>query len=163
MGRTDSRSRLIGYRAGPLDNCGFPAPRRGEGPAGSAGRLERAGVAGRDPTDASGSLIDFGWVAIRTGEERREKLVRLSAAGAAKLKETCPAWELAEERMWSRLPGGDWSGLLAILPVAVARSGNLSTVRRREIVLADPTYSLVAPEGEAPARADNRQGARSQP
>jgi DNA-binding MarR family transcriptional regulator len=31
-------------------------------------------------------LIDAGWVAIRPGDDRREKLVRLTGAGAAKLR-----------------------------------------------------------------------------
>jgi DNA-binding MarR family transcriptional regulator len=55
-------------------------------------------------------LIDAGWVAIRPGEDRREKLVRLTDAGAAKLREARPAWERAQERMRSRLPGGDVVG-----------------------------------------------------
>ena len=41
-------------------------------------------------------LIDSGWVAFSTGEDRREKLVRLTEAGAAKLEEAGPAWERAE-------------------------------------------------------------------
>ena len=61
-------------------------------------------------------LIDSGWVAISTGQDRREKLVRLTAAGAAKLREARPAWERAQQRMRSRLPDGAWSGLLATLP-----------------------------------------------
>ena len=61
-------------------------------------------------------LIDSGWVAIGTGEDRREKLVRLTKAGAAKLQKARPAWECAQERMRSRLPDGAWSGLLATLP-----------------------------------------------
>src|SRR5882672_1614004 len=61
-------------------------------------------------------LIDSGWVAIGAGEDRREKLVRLTEAGAAKLREARPAWERAQERMRSRLPEGAWSGLLAALP-----------------------------------------------
>ena len=61
-------------------------------------------------------LIDAGWVAIRPGEDRREKLVRLTEAGAAKLRKARPAWERAQERMRSRLPDGAWSGLLAALP-----------------------------------------------
>ncbi len=61
-------------------------------------------------------LIDSGWVAIGTGEDRREKLLRLSEAGAAKLRKARPAWERAQERMRSRLPDGAWSGLLAALP-----------------------------------------------
>jgi DNA-binding MarR family transcriptional regulator len=65
-------------------------------------------------------LIDAGWVAIDAGEDRREKLVRLTNAGAAKLTTAGPAWERAQERMRTRLPRGDWSSLLALLP-GVAR------------------------------------------
>src|SRR5580765_5119214 len=61
-------------------------------------------------------MIDSGWIAIGTGEDRREKLVRLTAAGAAKLRKARPAWERAQERMRSRMPDGAWSGLLAALP-----------------------------------------------
>ena len=61
-------------------------------------------------------LIESGWVAIGTGEDRREKLVCLTEAGAAKLRQARPAWERAQERMRSRLPDGAWSGLLAALP-----------------------------------------------
>jgi DNA-binding MarR family transcriptional regulator len=61
-------------------------------------------------------LIDAGWVAIRPGEDRREKLVRLADAGAAKLREARPAWERAQERMRSLLPEGTWSGLMDLLP-----------------------------------------------
>ena len=48
-------------------------------------------------------LIDPGWVAIRPGEDRREKLVRLTDAGAAKLQEARPAWERAQGRLRSAL------------------------------------------------------------
>ena len=61
-------------------------------------------------------LIDAGWVAVDAGEDRREKLVRLTSAGTAKLAKALPAWERAQERMRSRLPKTDWSGLLALLP-----------------------------------------------
>src|SRR5262249_17522493 len=61
-------------------------------------------------------LIDAGWVAVRPGEDRREKLVRLTDAGAAKLREARPAWERAQQRMRSRLPEETWSSLLGVLP-----------------------------------------------
>jgi DNA-binding MarR family transcriptional regulator len=61
-------------------------------------------------------LIDAGWVAIAAGQDRREKLVSLTRAGSAKLTEARPAWERAQERMRSRLPKADWSGLLSVLP-----------------------------------------------
>ena len=61
-------------------------------------------------------LIDAGWVAIRPGEDRREKLVRLTDAGAAKLREARPGWERAQQRLRSLLPEGAWSSLLDLLP-----------------------------------------------
>jgi DNA-binding MarR family transcriptional regulator len=61
-------------------------------------------------------LIDAGWVTIDTGEDRREKFVQLTNAGAAKLKEAHPAWERAQERIRSRLTEVTWSNLLAVLP-----------------------------------------------
>ena len=61
-------------------------------------------------------LIDAGWVAIRPGEDRREKLIRLTDAGGAKLREARPAWERAQARLRSRLPEGTWSSLLELLP-----------------------------------------------
>jgi DNA-binding MarR family transcriptional regulator len=61
-------------------------------------------------------LIGAGWVAIRPGEDRREKLVRLTEAGAAKLREARPGWERAQKQMQSRLPKGTWASLMAILP-----------------------------------------------
>ncbi len=61
-------------------------------------------------------LIDAGWVAIRPGDDRREKLVSLTEAGAAKLREARPAWERAQQRLRSRLPEGTWSSLMDLLP-----------------------------------------------
>jgi DNA-binding MarR family transcriptional regulator len=61
-------------------------------------------------------LIDAGWVAIRPGEDRREKLVSLTDSGAAKLREARPAWERAQQRLRSRLPEGTWSSLMDLLP-----------------------------------------------
>jgi DNA-binding MarR family transcriptional regulator len=61
-------------------------------------------------------LIDAGWVAIDAGEDRREKYVRLTDAGAAKVTEARPAWERAQQRMRSRLPKAEWASLLTLLP-----------------------------------------------
>jgi DNA-binding MarR family transcriptional regulator len=68
-------------------------------------------------------LLDAGWVAVAAGEDRREKHVRLTDAGAAKLREAQPAWERAQERLRSRLPKADWSSLLAALPVLTRLAG----------------------------------------
>ena len=57
-----------------------------------------------------------GWIAVRRGDDRREKLVTITKAGTAKLAEARPAWERAQTRMQALLPQGAWQGLLATLP-----------------------------------------------
>src|SRR5262245_7406024 len=87
--------------------------------AGEVRQRDLGGLTSLDETTLTRNLrplIDAGWVAVSTGEDRREKLVRLTEAGAAKLWKARPAWERALERMRSRLPDGAWSGLLAALP-----------------------------------------------
>jgi DNA-binding MarR family transcriptional regulator len=66
-------------------------------------------------------LVDRGWVAVREGNDRRERLVSITAAGTAKLAKARPAWERAQERLQSSLPKGVWENLMRILP-EVARS-----------------------------------------
>src|SRR5262249_25709670 len=61
-------------------------------------------------------LMKRGWVAVRPGQDRREKRFKITAAGVAKLEETRPAWERAQTRMQALLPEGTWQGRLAIPP-----------------------------------------------
>jgi DNA-binding MarR family transcriptional regulator len=61
-------------------------------------------------------LVGSGWVSVRAGEDRRERLVAITEAGKAKLEEARPAWERAQERMRTVLPKGVWQNLLAVLP-----------------------------------------------
>ena len=87
--------------------------------AGEIRQRDLGGLTSLDETTLTRNLrplIDSGWVAIRPGEDRREKLVRLTDAGAAKLQDARPAWERAQERLRSRLPKGTWSSLLDVLP-----------------------------------------------
>jgi len=87
--------------------------------AGEVRQRDLGGLASLDETTLTRNLrplIDAGWVAIRPGEDRREKLIRLTDAGAAKLHEARPAWERAQEHLRSSLPKGTWSSLLVLLP-----------------------------------------------
>ena len=61
-------------------------------------------------------LVDAGWVAVRIGDDRREKWLKLTAGGVAKLEEARPAWVRAQKRMRSQLPEEVWRSLLAVLP-----------------------------------------------
>lgn len=61
-------------------------------------------------------LIQAGWVAVDAGADRREKLIRLTKSGLAKLARAGPAWERAQDRLRTRLPKPAWSSLLEMLP-----------------------------------------------
>ena len=87
--------------------------------AGEVRQRDLGGLTSLDETTLTRNLrplIDAGWVAIRPGDDRREKLVRLTDAGAAKLREARPAWGRAQERLRSRLPKEIWASLLDLLP-----------------------------------------------
>ena len=61
-------------------------------------------------------LIDSGWVEVSPGDDRREKLIRLTKSGESMLRKAEPAWERAQKRVRSRLPKEAWSSLLKLLP-----------------------------------------------
>ena len=61
-------------------------------------------------------LVNRGWVAVREGEDRRERLVSITAAGTTQLAKARPAWERAQRRLQSALPGGVWENLMDVLP-----------------------------------------------
>ena len=61
-------------------------------------------------------LVDAQWVAVRTGEDRREKWFKITVRGVAKLEEARPEWERAQARLRARLPEAAWQRLEAVLP-----------------------------------------------
>jgi DNA-binding MarR family transcriptional regulator len=61
-------------------------------------------------------LLDAGWVTERPGHDRREKWLKITSSGTAKLKEARPMWKRAQRRMRSSLPEGVWQNLLVVLP-----------------------------------------------
>jgi DNA-binding MarR family transcriptional regulator len=67
-------------------------------------------------------LVDAGWVAIRSGEDRREKWLKITAGGVAKLDEARQAWARAQKRMQQLLPKRVWRNLLAVLPEVARRT-----------------------------------------
>ena len=64
-------------------------------------------------------LVAAGWVSVRSGDDRREKLVTITAAGTALLAQCRPAWERAQARLQALLPAETWQGLLTLLPEVV--------------------------------------------
>jgi DNA-binding MarR family transcriptional regulator len=61
-------------------------------------------------------LEKSGWVTIRAGADRREKLVAITGEGKAKIEQARPAWSRAQERMRRTLPDETWDSLFAALP-----------------------------------------------
>jgi DNA-binding MarR family transcriptional regulator len=87
--------------------------------SGEVRQRDLAGLTMHDETSLTRSLrplVDARWVAVRTGEDRREKWFRITAAGLAKLEEARPAWERAQARIQALLPEGTWRGLMEFLP-----------------------------------------------
>jgi DNA-binding MarR family transcriptional regulator len=64
-------------------------------------------------------LAKSGWVTLRVGSDRREKLVAITAAGKKKLEQARPAWTKAQQRMQRILPDGIWDSLFATLPIVM--------------------------------------------
>jgi DNA-binding MarR family transcriptional regulator len=66
-------------------------------------------MAALDETTLTRSLRPLeakGWVTLRAGADRREKLVAITASGKKKLEQARPAWMRAQKRMQRVLPAG---------------------------------------------------------
>lgn len=94
--------------------------------SGEVRQRDLAGQTRHDETSLTRSLrplVDAGWVAVRTGEDRREKWLTITADGVAKLEEARPPWERAQARIQALLPEGAWRGLMEILPKVARLTG----------------------------------------
>jgi len=56
-------------------------------------------------------LLKQGWVDVRRGKDRRERLFRLTQAGKRKMAEAQSYWERAEQRLRRELGNEDWKGM----------------------------------------------------
>jgi DNA-binding MarR family transcriptional regulator len=56
-------------------------------------------------------LLKRGWVQVRRGKDRRERLFRLTEAGKRQMAEGQPFWESAERRLRRRLGDAGWKGM----------------------------------------------------
>ncbi len=55
-----------------------------------------------------------GWIADRTGEDRRQRWLRLAKAGEAQLKRALPAWEKVQSRLRRQLGEKAWKDLFEL-------------------------------------------------
>ena len=53
-----------------------------------------------------------GWIASRSGEDRRERLLSLSKAGKAEYKRALPYWENVQQELRARFGNKRWNELL---------------------------------------------------
>ncbi len=60
-------------------------------------------------------LADRGWIRVRPGEDRREKLWSMSPAGRRKFKRAQPLWERAQARLRAGVGEARWRELGEVL------------------------------------------------
>lgn len=57
-------------------------------------------------------LEERGWLASRTGDDRRERWVRLTTRGRRRFEAALPHWRVAQDRLREALGEASWSNLL---------------------------------------------------
>lgn len=64
-----------------------------------------------------------GWIGVRTGEDRREKRLRLTPSGREKLEQSQPHWERAQKRLRQNLGEPGWTEMRRLLAEVARASG----------------------------------------
>ena len=64
-------------------------------------------------TRTLGPLVKKGWVQVKRGKDRRERLFTLTRAGERLLVEAQPYWEMAERRLRRELGDAGWKQMKA--------------------------------------------------
>jgi DNA-binding MarR family transcriptional regulator len=62
-------------------------------------------------TRTLGLLLKQGWVRVRRGKDKRERVFSLTQAGKRQLAEAQPHWERAEERLRKELGEKGWKSM----------------------------------------------------
>jgi DNA-binding MarR family transcriptional regulator len=66
-------------------------------------------------TRTLGLLLKQGWIRVRRGEDRRERMFSLTPAGKRKLAEAQPYWEQAEQTLRQQLGDGGWKSMKQVV------------------------------------------------
>jgi DNA-binding MarR family transcriptional regulator len=69
-------------------------------------------------------LIKRGWIGVKAGEDRRQRLLRLTPSGQQKLDESQPDWERAQKRLRQGLGEASWTQI-GILLADMARAAEV--------------------------------------
>jgi len=85
--------------------------------AGEVSQGQLGGMLAMDSTSLTRTLAIMAqkdWIEEKRGEDRRERRIRLSAAGEAKLKRAMPVWEKVQLRLRKKLGKQKWGSLLQL-------------------------------------------------
>ena len=85
--------------------------------AGEVSQRQLGDMLAMDSTSLSRTLAIMarkGWIAEQRGEDRRERRIRLSAVGEAKLRRALPVWEKVQSRLRGKLGKQKWGSLLQL-------------------------------------------------
>jgi DNA-binding MarR family transcriptional regulator len=66
-------------------------------------------------TRTLGLLLKQGWIRVRRGEDRRERMFSLTGAGKRKLAEAQPPWEQAERTLRQQLGNAGWKSMKQVV------------------------------------------------
>jgi len=66
-------------------------------------------------TRTLGLLLKQGWIRVRRGEDRRERMFSLTRAGKRKLAEGQPHWEQAERTLRQQLGDAGWKSMKQVV------------------------------------------------
>ena len=66
-------------------------------------------------TRTLGLLLKQGWIRVRRGEDRRERMFSLTGAGKRKLAEAQPYWEQAERTLRQQLGDAGWKSMKQVV------------------------------------------------
>jgi DNA-binding MarR family transcriptional regulator len=65
-------------------------------------------------TRTLGPMIAKKWVAVRRGDDRRQRFINLAAAGRNKFRHASSAWEATQQKLRAELGDAGWQQLFAV-------------------------------------------------
>lgn len=68
-------------------------------------------------------LTKRGWIGVKAGDDRRQKLLRLTPSGREKLEHSRPHWERAQRRLQRNLGEPGWTQMGGLLAEVTRASG----------------------------------------
>lgn len=71
-----------------------------------------------------GPLIKRGWMSVKAGRDRRQKLLQLTAAGREKFAQSRADWQRAQKVVRERLGEGIWNRMGALLTEITVAGGD---------------------------------------